>query len=197
MERKTVSDGQPEQPMPLRAVTAEEFATRLQAFEKSYLWLVIGCGCGCAVAVLLAVMLRVWVGLVLAIAVAIAYRTVLDDLLKKQLGLSCRRNPDGVTVSVAADAPLGELWIPGRLLWLDVTELDGTAGGVTELHLPRSVRRIGQGELWNGVGRLLYEGGPEEWAAIRKDELPEGLEVACACGYPPKPVKERKKDSLT
>ena len=199
METKTMQAGQPEQSQnePLRTVTAEGFAIRLQKFEQCYLWLVIGCGCGCALAILIAVMLRVWGGLLLAILVAIAYRVILTDLLKKHLGLSCRRNPDGVAVSVVSEGlPWEELWIPRRLLWLDVTELEGAAD-VKRLHLPRSLRRIGSGEPLARLEQLLYEGSAEEWAAVKCDALPEDLAVAYECAYPPRPVKERKKNSLT
>ena len=177
---------------PIRTVTAEGFAIRLQKFEQSYLWLVIGCGCGAALAILLGVLWRVSVGLILAIAVALAYRTALPELLKTHLGLACRRNRDGVTVSVLpTDAIWEELWIPARLLWLDVTEL-GEVSGVRALHLPRSIRRLGTRKAESSPTQILYEGSPEEWAELEGHTCLADTELACDIPYPRKPSRSKK-----
>ena len=190
MESERIQGNQTEcEKEPLRSVTAEEFSVRLQRFEKSYLRLVIGCACGAALAIVLAVFFRVSVGFVAAIGVAFAYRLLLSDCLKKHLSLTCERNPDGVTVSVVGE--WDELWIPARLLWLDVTEVKAACGAEC-LHIPKSVKRIGASE--ETPVRIFYEGSAEEWSAVVGNESLYTAELACDAAYPRRPVRARKVD---
>ena len=166
---------------------AEHFAARLVSFHQFYRFLVIGCAAFCVGAVFIAVYVRVWIGLLVAIAVAGIYRYLLGDELRRQLGLRACRNDDGLTVGIrsAAVAEDGEFCVPGRLLWLDVTEWIGAEAEVESLEQIRVLRfcvglcRI-DAKGFDGMSALenvCFAGSEAEWNKIEKPDLPEGVKV--------------------
>ena len=166
---------------------AEPFVARLVSFHQFYRFLVIGCAAFCIGAVVIAVYVRVWIGFLVAIAVAGIYRYLLGDELRRQLGLRVCRNDDGLTVEICAAAVSedGEFYVPGRLLWLDVTEWGGAKKENESLEKIRvlrfcvGLRRI-DAKGFEGMSALetvCFAGSEAEWNEIEKPELPAGVKV--------------------
>lgn len=151
-------------------MTEEQYEFRLQKVRRSYLYLVIGCGTACASAIAVAVLASVMAGIFIAAATGIFYRAFLSDLLKKQLGIVCIRNADGLTVSMLRTTDFGnEFWVPDRLLWLDITEV-GDMRGIQILHLPHTVLRVHTLVPAEEGGELRFAGNEQTWAAVQKDD---------------------------
>ena len=156
------------------ADTDAEYASRLAKFEKFYLQLVIMCGAFFAVSVTVAVLWRVSVGILLAIIAALTYKLFLTDELKKSLGYFSRRVHDGLALRAARKCTDAVIYVPEKLLWLDVTQIDARAfgeymGGVAEeIVLPATVVRIGEDAFvgCKALKTVRYLGSREQWEAV-------------------------------
>ena len=166
------------------------FEERIKKFNRFYLWLVIAVFTLFGAAIVTAVYANVLLGVTIGICAASAYILLLSNELKRALGLSHSRVDGGLSVcatapSVGSDIQRDERRIPDRLLWLDVVELshpDEKIRPYTEvktLFIPRSVMRIKESffEAVPSLTAIRYLGSAEEWEAVSREGVPEGITV--------------------
>ncbi len=151
-----------------------KFIGALNAVNSSYLTVVIISAAIVAAGVAVAAFLNVAAGLAMAIVAVLFYMYTTKAILSKKLGITYRSTSGRLSVCTLRTRGQAELWIPGRLLWLDVTELESRgfdaedAKALTAVHLPRTITNIGEYafEDCSALSDIYYEGSAEEWAEI-------------------------------
>ena len=170
------------------------YAESLVRFETFYHQL-FACSLILAAAILAIAFLRsIPVALIATACLCLFYQYFLSRELREKLGLSCRSVPGGLSVSLTA-APTGEeAWIPGRLLWTDVTTL--RAGSARELpirilHLPATLACIEANALdaCPDLETLAFAGSREEFDAISSGCELSRYTLLFEIPYPAKPPK--------
>ena len=112
--------------------------------------------------------------MIICVIAAVYYTLSTSITLKKELGISYRSVAGALTVTKYDAKGRESAWIPQKLLWLDVTEIDAGAFGtkssenLCEIHLPRTLTRIGADAFVDcpKLSRICFEGNAEQWARI-------------------------------
>ena len=181
----------------------QDFLNNLQSTNGSYLTTVIISASVVAVGLVLAAFLNIFAGLAVCIAATLYYMLATKLILDKKLGISYRSTSGELSVVSLKARDKQELFIPSRLLWLDVAEIEAHAfknGGAQSLHtihLPATLKSIGDGFLdgCDALRTICFEGSREEWEAIEKNTSFDGLEIIFFDDAPyslPKKVKVKK-----
>ena len=165
--------------------TEAEFIESLKKTNSAYLGTVIISAAIVAAGVAVAAFLNVFAGLALGIVAILLYMFTTKQILNKNLGIFYRSTSGELAVVSLKARGKEEIFIPHRLLWLDVTEIDsgafndGSAGNMHTIHLPATLKVINE-SAFDGCGALTticFEGSAAEWDAIEKSELPDGIEI--------------------
>lgn len=168
MPFEDIEDGVPNEPQ------GDGFEQRMTKFASFYLYLIIMCGAFCAIAITVAVIWRVSVGILLAIIASLTYKLFLTDEMKKRLGYFSRRVSDGLALRAARKCTDEVIYVPEKLLWLDVTQIDERAfgdhmgGDAEEIVLPATLKRIGADAFvgCKALKTVRFRGDREQWNAI-------------------------------
>lgn len=167
-----------------------EFDKKLEGFNSFYLWLVIGDSAMMLAAIVSAIYISVLLGVFIGICACLAYVFFVSDELKKRFGLRHKRVDGGLALSVVSgretdgDA-ISKIYIPARLMWLDVVKVVANEGqrkadpNAQVVYIPRSVRKIEKDALsvLPMLYRVVYEGTAEEWDMICKEDRLDRLEI--------------------
>ncbi len=163
----------------------QDFLNELQSANGSYLTTVVIFALIVAVGLITAAFLNVFAGLAVCVAAVLYYMFATKLILDKKLGISYKSTSGELSVISLKARDKQEIFIPSRLLWLDVTEIeahalkDGGAQNVHTIHLPATLKVIGE-DLLDGCDALrtiCFEGSSEEWDAIEKNTSFDGLEI--------------------
>ena len=174
------------------------YAESLVRFETFYHQL-FACSLILSAAILAIAFLRsITVALIATACLCLFYQYFLSRELREKLGISCRSVPGGLSVSLTA-APTGEeAWIPGRLLWTDVTTL--RAGSTQELpirilHLPATLSCIEANafDACPDLTTLAFAGSREEFDTIKSECDLSRYTLLFEVSYPAKPPKSASK----
>lgn len=182
-----------------------EFIEALKKTNSAYLGTVIISASIVAAGIAIAAFLNVFAGLGLGIVAILLYMFTTKQILDKHLGITYRSTSGELAVVLLKARDKEEIFIPHRLLWLDVTELDsgafgdGTAKSVHTIHLPATLKAIGDGAFdgCEALATVCFEGSEEEWSAIEKGELPDTLEIKFFDGAAYEVPKEQKEQKLS
>ena len=182
-----------------------QFAKRVDKFSKFYLFLLCIIGGGAALAIAIAVVKDVVIGGAIGIITALVYKYFVNDELNKSFGVSYRSAEEqGVVVTRARVRYGDEYWIPKRLMYMDVTEVDDKAfraaknSSLKTVHLPKTLKRIGK-DIFDGCASLeciCFEGDEMAWDEIVKETDLDIYEISFGVAYPrikKKNVKNKKK----
>ncbi len=179
----------------------EEYIKRIIAFRAYYAQLLCIAGAIEALAIALAVLYNVLVGLSLAILGAAIYFAFTSDEMYKKLGVGYRSIEGGIALTKCRARYGGTLFVPSKLIGLDVTEIEDRAFGVSEkdielerIFLPATIKKIGE-NIFDGcdtLKELCFEGTKEEWERIESRTDTSVYTVTFSAEYPPIPKKEKK-----
>lgn len=184
----------------------KEFLDSLKKIKDSYLHTVIVCAALVAAGIALAVFVNTVLGLVIGVAAVLIYMFMTKDILKKNLGISHRSTSGALSVTALDAKGKEELWLPSRLIGLDVTEIEANAfkegqnSNIQTLHLPATIKVIGENVIEGcpNLKTLYFEGSEEEWNGIIKNfelgeiELIFFDESKYSLPKPPKKKKEKR-----
>lgn len=154
----------------------EKYRKDLKTVSDFYLFTLIICGAVVVGGILLAVGSSVFVGLLVCISAILIYIAITSNLLYKFLGISYRSSTGQLTVTNLYGNGREEIWIPRRLIMLDVTEIGDNAfnhkssASIVAVHLPSTLKVIGE-KAFDGCDALTsiyFEGSTTEWEAIEK-----------------------------
>ncbi len=181
----------------------ERYVQNLDRFQRFYLQLLIFAVAIAAAILAVALIRSVWIGLLFSLLLVFLYQYFLSTELKSKLGLSVKSIPGGLSASLISSAHDEEMWIPGSLLYTDVTELSDSQNKKEEnqtlhiLHLPASVSHICRGafEGFSALNTIAFEGNRETWEGIVTDADISGMTILYDVAYPPMPKKSKAKTS--
>lgn len=186
----------------IKEYTEQEFLSDLKRMNEQYRTTVILVGAFILCATVTAVAWKVSYGLMIALIGVIMYIAAVGQLLYRRLGLSYVSLAGSLRISEIYGKDRDSIYIPKRLLWLEVSELGerasvhASSAGVRTLYLPATLRSIREGALdgFSSLSLICFEGSEEEWSAIEGAYVPEGVEIVFGKGvtYPEKPKKEKK-----
>lgn len=169
----------------INATSEESYLSSLKAFSEFYLRLIISVGAACAAAIVIAVIFNVIAGIVLALFSSTVYLYFTAVGLKRKLGISYK-NINGSVIITHISAMYGNtVYIPGRLIWCDVTEIRDKAlalpdvASMESIYIPKSIRRIGK-DIFGDISVsavIYYEGSVSDWESICKETDFSRLEV--------------------
>lgn len=157
--------------------TEQEFLTALKKTSHEYLLVVIVSAVFVMIGIWIAVSVKVSYGLVCAMAAVVFYIFAVGNILYKRLGIAYASTTGQLRITKYHGRGKADAWIPRRLLWLDVTEIDDGAFDqdssheITTVHLPQTLRRIGK-DVFRGCEKLeciCFEGNREEWESIESE----------------------------
>ncbi len=186
---------------------ADAFIADLKSVNDSYLTIVMISMAMVALGVVVAAFISVAAGLACAICAVLLYMFTTKTVLQKKLGITYKSTSGQLSVIALLAKGREEIWIPRRLLWLDVTELDEklfTHGGTESiriLHLPRTIKTIGTSafEPCEALTDIYYEGSEEDWKEIDCLASTEHLELhfldTSLYAVPHAPKKSKDKDT--
>lgn len=149
----------------------------LQKVEKLYILTLVLCGAVLAVAIVWAVLDSILMGIILAICSVVVYMALAANLLYRFFGISYKSFTGRMTVTQLYGKNREEIWIPERIIMLDVTDIGDRAFGhrsserICAVHLPASLLRIGE-NIFDGCSSLktvYFDGSREEWDRIEKN----------------------------
>ena len=152
------------------------FLNSLQRVNDSYIITVILSMSTVAVGVVLAVFLSVLAGLALALVAIILYMLRTRIILSRELGISYRSTSGELNVTSFDAKEKEEIFIPSRLLMLDVCEIEGDAfsspasKNLRSVHLPATLKVIGK-DIFSSCDMLetvYFQGSAKEWDNIDK-----------------------------
>jgi hypothetical protein len=183
----------------VRPYSESEFLSDLEWTKKLYLAVVIVSFALAAASIGVAVIWKVSYGLVGAFATVVFYLNATSHILYTKLGFSHTSERGELTVTEIYGKNREEVFVPERLLWLDVTSIGKEAcdhkssAEIKVLHLPRTLKTI-EIDAFKGVRgleRICYGGSEEEWSEVEILCELENIEICFndAIDYP---VKERK-----
>lgn len=180
----------------------QKFLDTYKSVNDSYLYTLILSGAIMLGGIILAVTSTVSIGLAAAIIGVLAYTGLTSNLLYSKLGISYRGSSGKMTVTQLYGKGRETVFIPPRLIMLDVTEIDDRAfdhrssEAIVEVYLPKTLTRIGE-DIFKGCPNITcvhYEGSEEEWESIEKLTSFEGYELifSSSAAYPEKPPRKRR-----
>lgn len=174
------------------ATAKEKYVSRFNAFSAFYLHLVIAVGLSCAAAIVIAVVFNVILGIALAFFSSAVYMYFTAAELKRQLGISYR-NTNGSIIITRIKAVYGDtVYIPTKLLWCDVTEINDRAlvptngAGFESIYIPKSISRIGK-DIFGDTpvdAVIYYEGSADEWKNVYNKTDFSGIEIVFGTPQP-------------
>lgn len=157
-------------------------AEKQKSFHTFYIYLILGCAAVLVMGILLAVLVSVAVGAAVFVAGCGVYLFFLRDELRRRLSVGYRRGEDGWALT-PVETGRDVLWIPCRLMWMEVTELfwEGSCpcAELKRLYVPTSVKRIEDG-FFEGLPELeclSYLGTREQWEQVKTPPLPTGCQL--------------------
>lgn len=184
----------------------KEFLDNLKHVNSSYLSCVETCACIALCGIVLAVQFFLWIGIGVALLSAILYVFYTKFILQKKLGISYQTTSGALTVTKLCPKDKEEIFVPRRLLWLDVDTLSDKAfscecaKNMHSVHLPATLTKIGK-DVFEGCDALktvYFEGTQEDFEKIESDTSFERFElIFCDCAEyeikkPPKAKKDKK-----
>lgn len=154
----------------------EQYLKSLKAVSDLYLFTLIICGAIVLGGIIFAVMSSVFVGLLVCISAILIYIALTSNLLYKFLGISYKSSTGQLTVTNLYGKGREEIWIPRRLIMLDVTEIGDNAfkhkssAAIAKVHLPSTLKVIGENVFADceALTAIYFEGSEAEWEAIEK-----------------------------
>lgn len=202
-----MNDGEIEKKAEERSQAEQDFLDALKSTNDSYLVTVIICAAIVALGIALAVLWNTFAGLGLAIVAVLLYMLITKKILDKNLGISYRSTSGELSVVSYRARGKEEIFVPHRLLWLDVTEIDShafkheSASNLRTVHLPSTIKSIGENafEDCGALELICFEGSPEKWDKIEKSDELADIEIrffdTATYTLPRKPKKEKKKQA--
>ena len=152
----------------------QNYRGSLKSVNDSYLFIVILSVAVIALGLVCAVVSKVFIGLLIAILGVLFYTAMTSNVLYRRLGISYRSTSGALTVTQLYGQKREEIWIPERLLWINVTEIGDKAfnhassGDIKAVHLPSTLKVIGE-NIFEGCPALrtvYFDGSEEEWGRI-------------------------------
>ena len=187
----------------VREYTEQKFLFDLSLTFWAYLVTVVICFVGAAGAIATAVFSKVSYGVMLAVATAVFYASVVGQILYMRLGFSYVSLSGALRITEVYGKRRDRIFIPRRLLWLEVTEIGekafchASSAKIRTVHLPRTLKKIGKNAFdgCQSLSLICFEGSEQEWNAIEKDISLEKIEIAFGVseGYPTKQKKNKDK----
>ena len=182
-----------------------EFLRALKTANSSYLNIVMTCACLALCGIPIAIYVRLLFGIAAAIASVVAYMIATKTLLSKTLGISYETTSGALTVTKLCAKDKEEIFIPRRLLWVDVTQLGDKAfagdssKNMKTVHLPSTLTFIGE-DIFEGCEALecvYFEGSQEDFEKIENHtDFSKFQLVFCdSADYAIKKQKRSKKSS--
>lgn len=178
----------------------KEYGARMQAFSAFYVQILVCVTAIIAIAIAAAVMYNVLVGIVVSISAVFFYKYMVNDKLKRSLGIGYKTVVGGLELTYCKAVYGGVIWIPARLIWHDVISI-GTGAlkssekyTLTRIFLPRTLGSISP-DAFSGCDTLreiYFEGTEAEWQAIEGTDKLEGYSMLFEVKYPPVPKKKKK-----
>lgn len=183
--------------------TAEQkFLATYKNVNDSYLYTLILSGAIMLGAIVIAVTYLTFLGLAAGIVGALVYMGLTSNLLYSKLGISYRGSNGKMTVTQLYGKNRETVYVPPRLIMLEVTEIDDCAfdhkssSAITTVYLPATLTRIGK-DIFKGcpaLCRVHFAGSEEQWEAIEKQTCFDGIELVFSSGiaYPEKAARPGK-----
>lgn len=178
----------------------KEYIKRMTAFRKYYTKLLCIAIAIESLAIVLAVLYDVLVGFSTAIFGAVMYLVFVTSEMYRELGIDYRSIAGGISVKKCRVRYGGTLFVPSRLIGLDVTEIEDRAFGASpknkeleRIFLPATLKRIGK-NIFDGcdaLSELHFEGTKEEWERIESRTNTLSYTIIFGAEYPPIPKKEK------
>ena len=174
----------------------------LKKVSSAYLLVVIVSAILALIGIWIAVSIKVSYGLMCAMAAVVFYIFAVGNILYKRLGIAYASTTGQLRITKYHAKGRADAWIPRRLLWLDVTEIDDGAFDqdssreITTVHLPLTLRHIGK-DVFKGcekLERICFEGSREEWESIESETDLSGysVELDSRVAYPNKKMPKAK-----
>ncbi len=151
-----------------------EYEKALKCANDGYLFTVILTAVLIVIGIAVAVLYRVSIGLCIGIASVLVYMGLTKNILYKTLGIYYRSGSGALTVTELYGKGRTEVFVPEKLLWMPVREIDSLAfkhessASIQTLHLPCSLSVIGK-DILEGCDSLCtvyFEGSEAEFAEI-------------------------------
>ena len=182
--------------------TEQNFISDLIWTEKKYMTALVISAILAAASICVAVMIKVSYGLIGAMATVVVYMGCVGHILYSRLGFAYTSTTGALKITEIYGKKRDELWIPRRLLRLDVCEIGSKACDhsstekVRFIHLPKTIKTIGD-DAFSGCKNLeliCFEGSEEEWNEIEKGSGLDGIKILFCdvVAYPEKPSKKGK-----
>ena len=149
----------------------------LHTVEKLYILTLVLCAAVLVTAVVWAVLDSVLMGIILGVCSAVVYMALAANLLYRFFGISYKSSTGRMIVTQLYGKDREEIWIPDRIIMLDVTDIGDRAFDhrsserICAVHLPASLARIGK-NIFDGCSSLktvYFDGSREEWDKIEKN----------------------------
>ena len=182
--------------------TEEKFLKDLLWTSRAYLIIVIVSALIAAAGIAVAVIVKVSYGLAIAIAAVLAYALATEYVLQSKIGVSYTSGSGELIITECYGKKRDQVWIPRRLLWLNVTEIRDEAFDhkssvyIKTVHLPATLKRIGKDAFKSceALERICFEGSEAQWAQIECESALDGIELCFgdALGYPARDVSNKK-----
>ena len=183
--------------------TEVDFIADLEKVSSAYLVTVIISAIIASAGVAIAVIVSVFSGLICAIIAAVYYTLAVNNILNKRLGIAYTSETGRLKITKFRGKGREECWIPRRLIWLDVTEIEDRAlecdcsKSIRIIHLPRTLTRIGKDAFSSceSLERICFEGSEEEWSKIEiESELSKvAIDYCDKVAYPEKNLKKEQR----
>ncbi len=153
---------------------AEKFLKDLGYTNDSYLYSVILSGVTAAGGIGIAVLYNVTIGIFVAIAAVLMYMAFTKNTLYNSLGIAYTSESGKLTVTELYGKKREEVFIPSRLLYIDVYAIGDEAfdhassAGIRTVHIPATVKVIGKDifKRCDLLTTVYFQGSEEEFAAI-------------------------------
>lgn len=150
----------------------KEFLDNLKNVNSSYINIVMVCGCLAICGIIIAIHLMLWIGIGISFSSAIIYMILTKLLLIQKLGISYESTSGALTVTKITAKDKEEIFIPSRLLFVDVTKLSDNAFYNSKelriVHLPATLSEIGK-DVFNScdaLEKIYFEGSQDEFEKI-------------------------------
>ncbi len=182
-----------------------EYGARMRAFEGFYVQILACVAAIIAIAVAAAVMYNVIVGVIVSVCAAFFYKYMVNDKLKRSLGIGYKTVVGGLELTYCKAVYGGVIWIPARLIWHDVISIGANAlkssdkHTLTRIFLPRTLTSISPDAFCgcDTLREIYFEGTEAEWQAIEGSDKLEGYFMLFEVKYPPVPKKKKKTVNTT
>ena len=147
-------------------------------------------------AVVFAVLVSVFGGMAIALSTVLLYFCVRNEGFYSLLGVHAKSDGYGMRITGVSARKREELYLPARMLWMDVTVLE--TGSFSKkgnenlriLHLPKTLTEI-QGDAFRhaeSLEEICFEGSESEFLAITKTAILPNCRVSFFVPYPKKQI---------